>query len=61
MSFIQIFFQENYDEHQAIGVAAAAKLFSFHGVQYAVGSSNEINCKQNFDAIKINFVTAIYF
>lgn len=37
--------QENYDELQAIGEAAADRLFKKHGTVYEVGNTVEVLCK----------------
>ena len=38
-------FQENYDELQAIGEAAADRLFKKHGTVYEVGNTVEVLCE----------------
>lgn len=43
---ISFFSKSNYNELQAIGLAAAAKLASVDGIQYEVGSFNEALCKE---------------
>lgn len=39
------FFQATVNELGSVGRAAAAAIFAENGIQYTVGSSNEVLCK----------------